>query len=317
MIAAAIGLALLGAPFLASGQGPRADAGAVPTPSSSVARGYVGAKVCAECHAKASAAWTGSQHRVAMQVAGASTILGDFRNAKFSYAGTTSAFFIRDGKFYVRTDGPDGKLADFEIRYTFGVAPLQQYLIELPGGRLQALGIAWDSRPKARGGQRWFHLYPGQNLKAGDPLHWTGMNQNWNFMCAECHSTDLVKNFDPQTGRYNTTWSEINVACEACHGPGGEHVGWARARRDGKAVAATGNALAIALDERKGVSWVPVPATGNAQRSAPRTTSREIDVCARCHGRASRISDRYTHGKPPLDTHRPARLDEGLYWDDG
>ena len=136
-------------------------------------------------------------------------------------------------------------------------------------------------------------------------------------MCAECHSTDLVKNFDPQTGRYDTTWSEINVACEACHGPGREHVAWARARKDGKAAAVTGNGLAVALDERKGVSWVPVPANGNAQRSTPRTTSREIDVCARCHARAARISDRYAYGRSPLDTHRLSRLEEGLYWDDG
>jgi hypothetical protein len=58
----------------------------------------------------------------------------------------------------VRTDGPDGALRDYPIAYTFGVYPLQQYLIAMPGGRLQALGVAWDSRPKEQGGQRWFHL---------------------------------------------------------------------------------------------------------------------------------------------------------------
>ena len=225
------------------------------------------------------------------------------------------SFSTRDGKFYVRTDGPDGKLAEFEISYTFGVAPLQQYLIELPGGRLQALGIAWDTRPKAQGGQRWFHLYPGQNIRAGDPLHWTGVNQNWNFMCAECHSTQLRKNFDAATGRYDTTWAEIDVACEACHGPGAEHVAWAQARRHG--VFAADSGLAVALDERNGVAWTPVPATGNAQRSAPRTSSREIETCARCHARAARIADDYVHGKPLDDTHRLALLDEGLYWHDG
>ena len=133
-----------------------------------------------------------------MQAATEQSVLGNFANAKFTYAGITSTFSRRDGKFFVNTDGPDGKLASYEIKYTFGVRPLQQYLIELPGGRLQAPGIAWDSRPKTEGGQRWFHLYPGQSLKAGDPLHWTGIQQNWNFQCAECHSTDLRKNFDPR-----------------------------------------------------------------------------------------------------------------------
>ena len=252
-----------------------------------------------------------------MQHASTGTVLGNFDNARFTYAGVQSIFFRREGRYFVRTDGADGKLADFEIRYTFGVEPLQQYLVEFPGGRLQVLGIAWDSRSATQGGQRWFHLYSGQNLKAGDPLHWTGVNQNWNFMCAECHSTNLVKNFDPATGRHNTTWAQINVACEACHGPGGNHVAWAQAKKDGKAVGFPGNGLALALDERKGVSWVPVTATGNSERSSPRTTSRELDVCARCHARASRISDHYVHGKPPLDTHRLVRLDAGLYWDDG
>ena len=287
------------------------------SPTQAVANDHVGAGVCGECHAAERAAWSHSNHRLAMQVADAKSVLGDFRNARFSYAGTTSVFSTREGKYFVRTDGPDGKLADFEIKYTFGVEPLQQYLIELPGGRLQALGIAWDSRPKAQGGQRWFHLYPGLNLRAGDPLHWTGVNQNWNFMCAECHSTQLRKNFDAATGRFATTWAEIDVACEACHGPGADHVARARAKRDGKPYSSADSGLSLALTERKGVTWTPVAATGNAQRSAPRTTSREIDMCARCHARAARIGDDYVHGKPLSDTHRLATLDEGLYWSDG
>jgi Flp pilus assembly protein TadD len=277
---------------------------------------YVGGKACAGCHAKEQAAWHGSDHDLAMQVADENSVLGNFDNARFTYAGTTSTFFRRDGKFLVNTDGPDGKLADYEIRYTFGVRPLQQYLIEFPGGRKQALGIAWDSRPKAEGGQRWFHLYPGQNIKAGDPLHWTGIAQNWNFQCAECHSTNLRKGFDAATGTFRTTWSEIDVACEACHGPGSNHVARAGKQGDWQALDA-GKGLAVALDERKGVVWTPVADTGNARRSRPRASAREIESCARCHARASRISDDYVHGKPPLDTHRLALLDDGLYWNDG
>src|SRR5271167_5137247 len=113
-------------------------------------------------------------------------VLGDFSGATFEHYGVRSRFFRRDGKFVVETDGPEGKLAEFEIKYTFGVAPLQQYLIEFPDGRLQALSIAWDSRPKDKGGQRWFHLYPNEEMGHDDILHWTKLNQNWNFMCAEC-----------------------------------------------------------------------------------------------------------------------------------
>jgi Flp pilus assembly protein TadD len=277
---------------------------------------HVGKTVCAECHGKESAAWRGSDHDLAMQVADDTTVLGDFANAKFTYAGTTSTFSRRDGKFVVTTDGPDGKLADSEVRYAFGVRPLQQYLIELPGGRMQALSIAWDSRPKAEGGQRWFHLYPGQDIKAGDWLHWTAGGQNWNFMCAECHSTNLRKNFDATAQKFATTWSELNVSCEACHGPGSAHVGWARKQGDWKALDVS-KGLAIALDERRGVQWLPVAGSGTARRSAPRTSNREIDTCARCHGRSARLSDDYVHGRSPQDTHRLVRLDPGLYWPDG
>jgi tetratricopeptide (TPR) repeat protein len=277
---------------------------------------HVGVAVCAECHAREQAAWHGSDHDLAMQVADGKSVLGDFAGAKFRYAGTTSTFSRRDGRYFVNTDGPDGKLHDYEIKYAFGVHPLQQYLIEMSGGRMQALSIAWDSRPKGQGGQRWFHLYPGQNIKAGNWLHWTSTGQNWNFTCAECHSTNLRKNFDAAAGIYKTTWSELNVACEACHGPGSNHVTWARKGTDWRAFDAN-KGLALALDERRGVTWLPVAESGNAKRSVPRQGAREIEMCARCHGRASRLSDDYVHGKPPLDTHRLVRLDDGLYWNDG
>ena len=157
---------------------------------------YVGGAACAACHAKQTEAWRGSQHDRAMQVANAQTALGDFNDAKFSGDGVVSTFFKRDGKLFVRTDGPDGKLADFEVEYTFGVYPLQQYLIALPGGRLQALGDRLGRAAEGAGGQRWFHLYPDEKLEPGDPLHWTGIDQNWNYQCADCHSTNLRKNYD-------------------------------------------------------------------------------------------------------------------------
>ena len=277
---------------------------------------YVGSAKCAACHSEQAGAWKGSDHDLAMQVADEKSVLGNFGTASFTNAGTKSTFFRRDGKYFVNTDGPDGRLADYEIKYTFGVRPLQQYLIEFPGGRMQALGIAWDSRAKSEGGQRWFHLYPGQNIKAGDPLHWTSVSQNWNFQCAECHSTNLRKNFDANSETFRTTWSEINVSCEACHGPGSNHLAWAKKDGDWQALAAS-KGLELALDERKGVAWAPVAETGNAKRSTLRQSAREIEMCARCHGRASRLSDDYVYGKPPLDTHRLALLEEPLYWNDG
>jgi Cytochrome c554 and c-prime len=166
-----------------------------------IQRSFVGSTTCAGCHQAEAKLWQGSHHQQAMAHARESTVLGDFNDASFDYYGVRSRFFRKDGKFFVETDGPDGKLAAFEIKYTFGVYPLQQYLIEFPDGRIQALSIAWDARPKIQGGQRWFHLYPNENIRYDDDLHWTKLNQNWNFMCAECHSTDVHKNYDAANDR--------------------------------------------------------------------------------------------------------------------
>ncbi len=274
---------------------------------------FVGAQTCAKCHATEYAAWKSSHHAKAMEVASAASVLGNFDNATFTYGTVTSTFFTRDGKFLVRTDAADGTLKEFEVKYTFGFDPLQQYLIELPGGRLQALSIAWDSRPKDKGGQRWFHLYPGDGVDHNDELHWTRHQQNWNFMCADCHSTNLRKGYDATNDRFETKWFELNVACEACHGPGSRHVEWARqgAREPGS------RGLAVQLTERKNVRWDIEPATHAPRRSVPRTTSTEIETCAPCHARREQISESYTAGAPLEDFYVPSFLMPRLYYDDG
>src|SRR3954464_7850192 len=177
---------------------PRA---ARPSSAPAAVTGFVGEAVCASCHPREAAAWAGSHHQRAMQPASDGAVLGDFAGARFSHAGVSSILFRRAGAYLMRTDGPDGALHDYEVQYTLGVAPLQQYLVALPGGRLQSPEIAWDSRPAADGGQRWFHIDSGQRIGLGerigpaDPLHWTGVTENWNYMCADCHSTGVRKSW--------------------------------------------------------------------------------------------------------------------------
>ena len=279
---------------------------------------FAGAPACDACHKAEAAAWRISDHARAMEKATPAGVLGNFHDARFTRHGVTSTFTTRDGKFSVRTDGPDGKPADFEIAYTFGVDPLQQYLIPHPGGRYQALGIAWDARPKGEGGQRWLDLHPEEKLAPPDPLHWTGREQNWNYQCAECHSTDLRKNYDLAKDAYDTKWSEIDVSCEACHGPGSGHVAWALARKEG---AVTSYKDAKGLDTklaRAEGSWtIRDRKRGIAEWTGAPRTSAELDACARCHARRRPIVDPYPYGRPFLDTHAPALLDEGLYHPDG
>ncbi len=184
------------------------------------ATAFTGSGSCQGCHAEEFDLWKGSHHDLAMQLPSPDTVLGNFDNTTFTYNGITTRFF-RDGeKYIVNTDGEDGKLQNFEVAYVFGVDPLQQYLLPLSRGRLQALSIAWDARAESVGGQRWYHLYPDEPIDFKDPLHWTGTYQNWNTSCAECHSTDLNKNYQADTRSFNTQFAELNVGCEACHGPG-------------------------------------------------------------------------------------------------
>ncbi|MDJ0937505.1 MAG: tetratricopeptide repeat protein [Kiloniellales bacterium] len=277
---------------------------------------YLGREVCTECHLQQASLWAGSHHDKAMQVANKSTVLGDFDDVSLTQFGVTTTFYQEDDRYIVKTEGPDGKLRDYKIKYTFGVDPLQQYLIEFPGGRLQALSLAWDTRAKHEGGQRWFHLYPDERISHEDELHWTRPSQNWNSRCAECHSTNLRKNYDARTKTFATTWSEIDVSCEACHGPGSEHVAWAR-KVPGSEKRVVGRGFAIRLDERRDVHWTIDPGTGNATRSEVRRTDKEIEMCARCHSRRTAISTRYAHGEPLLDHYVPRLLDQGMYHVDG
>lgn len=275
---------------------------------------YVGAQVCATCHESEYARWQNSHHDLAMQHATEQTVLGNFDNVKFQYGSVESTLFRRDGRFLVSTDNANGEIVEHEILYTFGVEPLQQYLVQFPDGRLQTLGMSWDARPTADGGQRWFHIYPDEQVDHTDPLHWTGPLQNWNFMCAECHSTNVRKNYAPSEDTFATAWSELNVACEACHGPGSTHAAQADASlADGMNGEYKSSLVSL---ERDG-SWNMDAETGIARLSPAQQSTTEIETCARCHSRRSIVSEDYVHGDPLMNTHRPSLLREGLYYADG
>lgn len=272
---------------------------------------FTGSGACQSCHAGEYADWQGSHHDLAMQLPSPDTVLGDFDNATFEYNGITTRFFRKGDEYYVRTDGEDGQLTDFKVAYVFGVYPLQQYLLPLSRGRLQALSIAWDARPGAEGGQRWYHLYPDEQIDYQDPLHWTGHYQNWNSRCAECHSTDLKKNYDAASQSYNTTYAEIDVGCEACHGPGEKHLELAAA---GKLTGAADGGFPTDLAQRG--QWAFAEGAAIARRREPLASRAQVDSCGRCHSRRGTLGD-YHYGADLLDTHRVALPQSPLYYHDG
>jgi tetratricopeptide (TPR) repeat protein len=252
---------------------------------------YVGDISCKGCHADEHKEWSASHHFMAMLPAHDTTVLGNFDNVSLTADGVTSRFFKRDGKFIINTEGEDGTNHDYEVKFTFGFTPLQQYLIEFPGGRMQVPRVSWDTKKK-----QWYHQYAGSKIPAHDWLHWTGNSQNWNTMCASCHSTNLQKNYNTDTETYQTTYNVINVSCESCHGPGSRHVEF--------------------VNSSDYVKGQPVP-KGLFAMGKGASQNEIVNTCALCHSRKSDITGAVLPGKEFLDDFIPQTATTEFFHADG
>jgi len=252
---------------------------------------YAGDQSCKKCHSTEFKEWKESHHYMSMLPANDSTVSGDFNNITFTADGVTSHFFKKGTKFFINTEGDDGKFHDFEVKYIFGFTPLQQYLVQFPGGKMQVPRLSWDVIKK-----KWFNQYPGQKIPSHDWLHWTGNAQNWNTMCATCHSTNLKKNYDIESDTYKTTYDILNVSCESCHGAGQLHVDYMNSDdyKSGKKV--KGSYLKLG-------------------KSSGQT--EQLNTCAPCHARISELSDSHIDSKEIMDNYIPQIPDTEFYHADG
>lgn len=249
-------------------------------------REYLGSASCKECHQKAYSDWQKSDHFKAMQLPTDSTVAGDFSNVTYIADGVSSRFFKKGEDFFIHTEGNDGAYHDYKVLYTFGYYPLQQYLVEAEGGRLQVMRQSWDTQKK-----RWFHQYENQRIPHTDWLHWTGNAQNWNMMCAYCHSTNLQKNYHPQTDTYTTSYSELTVGCESCHGAGKAHIDYFKTHKN------TENAPKLLSDVY--------------------TQKTEINACMPCHSRRGELGAEHIFSNEVLDNFLPEVPAVPLYFPDG
>ncbi|MGB7841431.1 MAG: multiheme c-type cytochrome, partial [Salinimicrobium sp.] len=250
--------------------------------------GFIGSKNCVTCHSQEYNGWKGSMHDLAMKIADSSTVLGDFNDFPFEHKAVVTRFFKKGEKFFVNTEGPDGEYHDYEVTYTFGVSPLQQYLVKFPKGQFQVLLSAWNSEKN-----KWFSLEHELEVTHEDWLHWTGGAMRWNTMCADCHSTNLEKNFNPVSEEYQTTFSEINVACEACHGPGEAHASYYEKE----------------LEE----AGPPPELYMNSKMSS----TEIVEKCARCHSRRAQLTQKFDYNGHFLDHYAPELLVYPTYEYDG
>ena len=255
---------------------------------------HVGTEACVACHEAEAGSWRGSYHDLAWTEP-QEAMLADFGGTEFTLDGMTARFSDEDGRYRIRVTETDGVTTDYEVQSVAGIWPLQQYLIDIGDGRLQSFDVVWDVEE-----ERWYHLYPDQDLPPDDALHWTGPYKSWNARCAECHATGYDKNFDPATGGYASTQAEIGVGCEACHGPGEAHVAWATTQ--------TYDMLRFPGLSETGLT------VGFSEDSA----ETEIQQCAACHSRRETFGDgNPVPGTPYHDAYRLALLTPGLYHPDG
>jgi len=272
---------------------------------------YVGSEKCQSCHQNEFSLYSQSDHFHAMDTVSRSSVLGDFDNSSFVYFGDTSLFYKKNNHYFVSTKDSTGLRREFQVSYTFGWRPLQQYLVKFTDGRIQALPFCWDTRPKEKGGQRWFHLYGKENISNKDELFWTGISQNWNYMCADCHTTDFKTNFNVKANIFTSTWKIANVSCESCHGPASNHIEWTK---DKAAEAYKGFAISLAS---KKMNWKMDSVKQIAMPESIVMNDTLVETCARCHARATRFSDHYVHGQSLLQTHIPAGIENVNYFLDG
>ncbi len=252
---------------------------------------YVGSETCASCHNAEYKDWQGSHHDLAMMEADSQSVKGNFNDQTFTSQGVTHRFFMRNGDYYVNTEGGDGQYQDYKILYTFGIEPLQQYIVEFPKGQYQCLRTAWDTE---KGG--WFDLYPDMKVVHSEWIHWTKGGLRWNTMCADCHSTFLRKNYHVDTESYDTKYTWIDVGCESCHGPGEAHV------------------AAASHPDYKG--YTP-GGEDKLYLTSDLSSKQQVDGCARCHSLRTQFTPFFDHQGEYMDHYAPDLLREGQYFPDG
>jgi tetratricopeptide (TPR) repeat protein len=273
-------------------------ANSVGTAPATQAPPYAGSQSCRECHTAFYQLWSTSHHGLAMQpyslgfartnLTAQASFLQIGRSSYRAEIGGTNGFVLEQGT--------DPKVERrYSIEHVLGGKNVFYFLTPLEGGRLQTLPVAYDVRKK-----QWFDTalsamrhFPGQQV--GDvPLHWKEWPYTFNTACYNCHVSQLSKNYDPATDRYQTTWKEAGINCETCHGPCDDHVRAMRALPPGKE-----------------------PTDYRLIRTKTFTSRQHNDACASCHSKASPITEGYRTPERFFDHFDLVTLENPDYYPDG
>lgn len=259
---------------------------------------------CVSCHTDSHQQWKLSDHAKAMAIATDTSVVADFNQAKIDYFTQTVEFFKQSGKFKAKiSEGGETKKV-YTLAYTFGFYPLQQFLVEGEQGKKQVFPFTWDSRPKEEGGQKWYHLHAHEWIGEKDRLHWQQPLQNWNGMCADCHSDELKRQYNPADDSFKTEFSNINVGCVSCHSMSADHKQQVELE-------------SYSPKESPQGQWTRKEGEKIAHWEGAQRDNEFIQNCFACHALRSPLTDGFTADKPFLDQFMPEFLMPPLYHADG
>jgi hypothetical protein len=262
---------------------------------------YVGSRACQRCHEPEHESWSQTLHVQMTKPVGEARVLGDFRpGTRLEQYGRAYAMEARDGHYFISVARGGRPAEKFEVNYTLGARRFQGYLSKLPDGRIYVLPVFWHNDT-----QRWIDWKEITPIP-DDPDH--DLRQIWNVTCVNCHATNLVRNFSPATNTFATTWTEMGVGCEACHGPGAPHVALMNEWEKNPSGRRPNENIRI-------FSFAPGSAT-------PR---QAFDACGYCHGNKNNVffgfkpGDRYEDYALPflISQPIPANDPQGEFWPDG
>jgi predicted CXXCH cytochrome family protein len=270
--------------------------------ASTSSNGYVGSQACARCHDGEYDSWRKTLHVQMTKPIAEARVEGDFRpGTHLEQYGRAYTMDSKDGRYTVSISRGGGPAEKFQVDYTLGARRFQGYLSTLPDGRIYVLPIFWHNESKRW--LDWKEIAPVPDHPTAD------LRQIWNITCVNCHATNLARNFNRKSRTYATTWTEMGIGCEGCHGPGADHV-----------------AVADAWD--KDPVHAPAKPTAAELRifSPAKATPRQtFDACGYCHGNKNNTffgfkpGDRFEDYALPflMSEPIPANDPQGEFWPDG
>ena len=269
---------------------------------------YLGSQACARCHDVEHQQWRNSLHVKMTKPIAEATIAGDFTaGTRFADHDRSYTLGMKDGKPFMTVAFGGAPPQTFPIDYTLGAKRYQGYLSRLPDGQIYVLPAFWHIATR-----RWIDWK--EITPIPDGAH--NIRQIWNANCFNCHGTNIVQGYDVAAKAYRSTWTEMGIGCEACHGPGREHVATMEKWE-------TDPASKPAYDNSsKNRQLSGILKIFSTRSSEPR---RIYDTCAYCHGNKTNIftgfkgGDRYADYALPFLISEPIPPNDlqGEFWPDG